>query len=141
MLSSLCVCSAVFDSFLTSLISFQSGGFLECWAHPSLNTKVHSTVKQLCVWGCKISGTVFLCFCPNLHVHAQIMPNSLRPQGLQPPKFLNPWDSPGVAISFSPWRDREKERIFQTGDWTCVSCVSYTAGGGFTTEPPGKPLL
>ena len=26
-------------------------------------------------------------------------------------------------------------------DQTCVSCVTYIAGGFFTTEPPGKPFL
>ena len=34
-----------------------------------------------------------------------------------------------VAISFSRGSSRPK-------DWTCISC---TAGGFFTTEPPGKP--
>ena len=26
-------------------------------------------------------------------------------------------------------------------DWTCISCVSCIAGGFFTTEPLGKPVL
>ena len=36
-----------------------------------------------------------------------------------------------VAISFS-WGSSPPR------DWACISCVSCTAGGFFTTEPPGK---
>ena len=30
---------------------------------------------------------------------------------------------------------------FQSRDWTCVSCISYVAGGFFTAEPRGKLSL
>ena len=63
-----------------------------------------------------------------------VVPDSVRPHGLQPTRLLCPWAFPGkntgVGCHFfsrgSSWyRDR-----------TQVSCI---AGGFCTTEPPGKP--
>ena len=76
---------------------------------------------------------------------------SLWPRELQPTRLLCPWDFPGmenmenilhrifsknmewVAVSSS-------KGSFQYRNQNCISCVSSTAGGFFTTEPPGESL-
>ena len=63
------------------------------------------------------------------------MSDSLWPYGLSPTSLLCPWDSPakntGVGCHFL------FQGIFPTRDQTWVP---GTAGGFFSTEPPGKPL-
>ena len=39
-----------------------------------------------------------------------------------------------LAISFS-------RGASQPRDGNCISCISFTAGGFFTAEPPGKPII
>ena len=63
---------------------------------------------------------------------------SLQPRGLQPSRFLCPWDSLGKNTGGVTW-DHLQE-IFSTQGWNCVSCSSCIAGRFFTTEPPGKLL-
>ena len=64
-----------------------------------------------------------------------ILSDSLQPHGLQPTRLFCPWNFPGkntgVAISFSKGSSWPR-------DWTCISCVSYTAGRFFSTELLGK---
>ena len=69
-------------------------------------------------------------------VSRSVVSDSLLSQGLQPSRFLCPWNSPGrntgvgcITLSrgsFSP-RDR-----------TQVSCIALQANS-FPSEPPGKP--
>ena len=64
---------------------------------------------------------------------------SVTPWTVKSARLLCPWEFPGkntgVGCHF----------LLRGSSWprhrTCVSCGSCTAGGFFTAEPPGKPLL
>ena len=69
----------------------------------------------------------------------QSCPTLCDPMDSSPPGFpiheilqagIREWVVMPSSMGSSPPRDQ-----------TCVSCVTYIAGGFFTTEPPGKPLL
>ena len=59
------------------------------------------------------------------------------PMNCSPPGFLFHGISQArilERVAISTFRGSSQPR-----DWTHISCVSYIAGGFFTTEPPGKP--
>ena len=65
-----------------------------------------------------------------------VVPDFLWPHGLQPARFLHPWESQArilecVATSFSRGSSRPRDLIH----------VSYITGGYFTSELPGKVAL
>ena len=66
--------------------------------------------------------SVMVCARMYVHVACSVVPNSLRPHGLQPTSLLCPWEFPArtlewVAISSSKGSSRPR-------DWTRVSCIS-----------------
>ena len=70
---------------------------------------------------------------------ASVVSNSSRPHGLQTPRLLCPWDSPGkntgvgshaLLQGICPTRGLDPRLLF-----------FYTVGRFFTTEPSGKPIV
>ena len=60
--------------------------------------------------------------------------DSLWPYGLEPIRILCPWDSPGENTGVMPSSRDPPNVRHQT-------CISRTAAGFFTAEPPGKPYV
>ena len=58
-----------------------------------------------------------------LHVSCSVVSDSLRPHGLQPPRLLRPWDSPGKSTGVGC--HCLLQAIFLTRDRTRVSCIVY----------------
>ena len=88
-------------------------GWLMCWV---LFRKfgVQCVCARSGVWLCDPMG----CSPPGPSVHGSLQARTLE------------W----VAILSSRGSSRPR-------DWTCVACIFCTAGGFFTTEPPGKPCF
>ena len=73
-------------------------------------------------------------------VVSSVVSDSLQPHGLQPARLLCPWDCPGkntgVIMPFPPPGDLPNPGIEPE------SLASHAlAGGFFTAEPPGKPVI
>ena len=75
---------------------------------------------------------------PCVHAYSvtSVVSDSLQPYGLQPTKFLSPWDFPGKTTGVSCCA--LLQGIFQTQG---LNCIFYIAGGFFITEPPSKPIF
>ena len=81
---------------------------------------------QLCVGVC---GCSIFQSCPTLCNPADCSPPGSSVHGILQVRMLE-W----LAISFS-------RGASQPRDGNCVSCNSFIAGGFFTAEPPGKPII
>ena len=88
-----------------------------------------TTQSELQGWPCPLE--IMPCIC-NWGVHAklpQLCP-TLRPHGLQPTRFLCPWDFPGKNIGMGCHAHLKGSSWPR--DQTPVSCISCTAGQFFT---------
>ena len=61
-----------------------------------------------------------------------------RSYGLQPTRLPCPWNSPGKNTGVGMPSSRG---FSQSSDWTRITGGSSIAGGFFTVEPQGKPLI
>ena len=67
-----------------------------------------------------------------------VVPNSMRPHGLQPARLLCPWDSLGKNTGVG-CHDL-LQQIFPTqGSNSCLLCFQPWQVGSLPREPPGKP--
>ena len=108
--------------------------------------------------GCCIEGSLsgLRVFCQEeVHLHnqhttsQQRWENRLYERVQSCPALCDPMDgSPPGSPVYGISQVRMLERVaispfrgsFRPRDQTCISCVSYTAGRFFTTEPLGKPI-
>ena len=82
-----------------------------------------------------LGETVYVCMLSHL-----VMSNSLLPHGLQPTRFLCPWDSSGKNTGVGCCT--LLQGIFPSQDWTCISYVYlHWQGDASPLAPPGKPVL
>ena len=92
-------------------------------------------IFKLCI--CLSALCVCMCVCVRLVTQSNC--NSLQCSGLQPARFLCPWDFPGkntgVGCHALPQGMIPNQQLNP-----CLLCLLHWQAGSFTTEPPGKPL-
>ena len=69
-----------------------------------------------------------------------VLSDSLQPRGLQPARFLGPWNSPGKNTGVG-CHSLLQGIFLNKGQNLYLLQVSCTVARFFIAEPPGKPLL
>ena len=83
--------------------------------------------------------SVSLCWCVRAHVTPAVS-DSVRPYGLQPARFLCPWDSPGKNTGVGC--HALLQGIFLThGLNQCLLRLLHWQAGSLPLPPPGRPSL